>query len=38
MERIRPVLTTVNCFELIPIVNVKSGVRVSKGSKGGKGR
>lgn len=44
MERTRPVLTTANCFEIIPVDNVKSQVRRTGnsggngGAKGGKGR
>lgn len=40
MGRIRPVLTTLNCFEIIPVDNVKSSVRVRKSGsgKGGKGK
>jgi hypothetical protein len=35
MERTRPVLTTVNCFEIVPIIYLQSSVRVTR--RGGKG-
>lgn len=39
MERTRPVLTTLNCFGIIPTDNVKSSVRKGSTARGGsKGR